>query len=224
MNLSTEWNAFSSVKAIRLKKQYEEKFVLRQVDLTLESSNCALLMGKNGTGKSSLLRILSLQESALGGELLFNEIPLKNWKPSSLQKQIGFAGHFPGFHGELSPLENLQYFGRFYLSNVHLVEKRAHELLSHFKISHREQTSQLSYGTLQKLSLCRAFFHKPSLLLLDEPYQGLDTDGIMQLNELIQYAQSQGAIILLVTHTPSLAQTLPNHVYMLQQGIIQSVL
>lgn len=258
MPLLTNWNVFSSIKITRLQKRFENKILFKQIDVSFSSGECVMLLGKNGAGKSSLLRIISLQDFNFEGELCFfmrqptdvsnpnrhirpdslnNNIssshPMIQVTPSSsmtdsqvnaIKQRIGFVGHSPAFYNKLSALENLTFFGNFYLNDPSFVQQRARWLLQHFNIPPMPPISQFSYGTLQKISLCRAFLHQPSFILLDEPYQGLDDSGVAQLNILIQESKAQKAIVILVTHTPQLAQaTTVTHQYQLDQGSLRAI-
>lgn len=202
-----------------LKKSFGPKTILRGVDLDLNSGEQMALLGANGAGKTTLLRILAGLTRASDGQATIGGLDLAK-QTRLVQQKIGFIAHQPYLYEDLTPLENLLFFGRMY--NVSRPQLRAAELLERVGLGKksRERTSSLSRGQMQRLALARAFLHKPSLLLLDEPETGLDQEGLTLLNELLQKHCQEGGSLLFTTHDLERAVQQSNQFAILHRGRI----
>jgi len=173
-------------------KRFGDKRVLRGVDLELPDRGFAVVTGPNGSGKTTLLRICAGLALPTEGELAVDV----------QRAQIGYLAHDPLVYRELSALENLDLYGRLY----HVPERRERigMLLERFGLwdARAERVSSYSRGMTQRLALCRALLHDPTLLILDEPYTALDTQGAELLDA--QFAELRGERTILVsTHDPA---------------------
>ncbi len=179
------------ITARGLGKAFGEKRVLRGVDLDVSRGGFALVTGPNGSGKTTLLRICS-------GLALPSEGALD---VGAGRAQIGYLAHEPLVYRELSALENLDLYGRLY----HVPERRERigmllERYGLWDVRH-DRVASYSRGMTQRLALCRAFLHDPTLLILDEPYTALDAQGAELLDA--QLAELRGERTFLVsTHDP----------------------
>jgi heme exporter protein A len=179
------------IAARGLSKRYGVKRVLEGLNFDLERGGFLLVTGPNGAGKTTLLRLCAGLAIPSAGTL---EI-----EPH--RSGIGFLGHEPLVYRELTALENLDLYGRLY--RVPERRERIGMLLERFGLweARRDRASALSRGQLQRLALCRAVLHKPELLILDEPFSGLDADGAALLDR--ELAGMRGRRTLLVaTHDP----------------------
>jgi heme exporter protein A len=179
------------VRARGLEKRYGDKRVLRGVDLDVPRGGFLLVTGPNGSGKTTLLRLVAGLLAPTGGEL---EVAVERGR-------VGFLGHEPLVYRELTALENLDLYGRLY--RVPERRERIGMLLERFGLwdARGERAGSFSRGMLQRLALCRALLHEPELLLLDEPYSGLDADGGALLDrELAGLAGER--TFLVATHDP----------------------
>jgi heme exporter protein A len=179
------------VRARNLAKRYGDKRVLRGLDLDVPSGGFVLVTGPNGSGKTTLLRLVAGLAAPTGGEL---EVGVS-------RARIGFLGHEPLVYRELTALENLDLFGRLY--RVPERRERIGMLLERFGLweARAERAGAFSRGMLQRLALCRAFLHDSELLLLDEPFNALDEDGVALLDrELAELRPAR--TFLVATHDP----------------------
>jgi heme ABC exporter ATP-binding subunit CcmA len=174
--------------ARNLSKRFGEKRVFGRVDVSLDAGGFLLVTGPNGSGKTTLLRVLAGLAAPTSGEL---ELPPR--------EVVGYLGHEPLVYRELTPLENLHLFGRLY--RVPERAERVGMLLERFglwEVRH-ERVGTFSRGMQQRLGLCRVLLHEPPLLVLDEPTNALDADGLRLLDELL----ADGARTRVVaTHEP----------------------
>jgi ABC-type multidrug transport system ATPase subunit len=179
------------ITARKLGRLFGEKRVLRNVDLDVPDGGFALVTGPNGSGKTTLLRICVGLAQPTEGELRV-DVP---------RERIGFLAHDPLVYRELTGLENLELYGRLY--RIEERKERIGMLLERFGLwdARHERVSAYSRGMTQRLALCRVLLHEPELLVLDEPYTALDTQGAELLDAQLQ--ELHGARTFLVsTHDP----------------------
>jgi ABC-type multidrug transport system ATPase subunit len=176
------------IRARALQKRYGDKRVLRGLDLDVARGDFVVVTGPNGSGKTTLLRLLAGLAAPSGGDLVVE----------TTREQVGFLAHEPLVYRELTALENLRMYGRLYRVRD---PERIGMLLERFGLwdARNERVGDFSRGMQQRVALCRALLHSPSLLLLDEPYNGLDADGAALLDrELAGYE----ATFVVATHDP----------------------
>jgi heme exporter protein A len=176
------------IRARSLEKRFGDKRVLRGLDLDVGEGEFLLVTGPNGAGKTTLLRLLAGLYAPSGGEL---EVAVERGR-------VGFVGHEPLVYRELTALENLDLFGRLY--RVPERRERIGMLLERFGLwdARGDRAGTYSRGMLQRLALCRAFLHEPSLLLLDEPFAALDDQGA----ELLETDLAAPVTLVVAAHDP----------------------
>jgi heme exporter protein A len=180
------------IRARGLGKRYGDKRVLAALDFEIESKGFMLVTGPNGSGKTTLLRLCAGLAIPTSGEL----------EVTAPRETIGFAGHEPLVYRELTAIENLDLYGRLY--RVPERRERIGMLLERFGLweARNERAGSFSRGMQQRLSLCRALLHEPALLVLDEPYSGLDDAGAELLDRELAELRA-GATFLVATHDPA---------------------
>jgi heme exporter protein A len=163
------------ITARGLGRRFGAKRVLRDLDLDLPDAGFLLVTGPNGSGKSTLLSLLAGLLAPTEGELAVD----------LTRGRIGYLGHEPLVYRELTALENLDLYGRLY----HVRERRETigALLERFGLwdGRHERVASFSRGMQQRLALCRVLLHDPELLLLDEPYSGLDAGASRLVDDLV---------------------------------------
>jgi heme ABC exporter ATP-binding subunit CcmA len=177
--------------ASKLGKRYGAKRVLRGVDLELAEGGFLVVTGPNGSGKTTLLRICAGLSAPTEGTVA----------RGVARGELGYLGHEPLVYRELTALENLDLYGRLY--GVPERRERIGMLLERFGLweSRRERAAKLSRGQLQRLALCRSVLHRPELLILDEPFSGLDAEGAELLDRELAGMRARRTI-LVATHDP----------------------
>jgi heme exporter protein A len=175
------------IRAHALEKRYGDKRVLCGVDFELGREGFLVVTGPNGSGKTTLLRLCAGLAAPTRGQLSV-EVG---------RGRIGFLTHEPLVYRELTAVENLDLYGRLY----HVPERRERVgmLLERFGLwdARHARAGSYSRGMLQRLALCRTLLHEPELLVLDEPYSGLDSDGAALLDRELT---ERSAAVLLATH------------------------
>jgi heme exporter protein A len=179
------------IRARGLERRYGAKRVLRGLDLDVARGDFAVVTGANGSGKTTLLRLVAGLAAPTGGELTVD----------ADRAQLGFLGHESLVYRELTAIENLVLYARLY--RVPEARERIGMLLERFGLwdARNERVSTYSRGMLQRLALCRTLLHEPSLLLLDEPYSGLDAEGAELLDRELAERRVR-ATFLVATHDP----------------------
>ncbi len=202
-----------------LKKTFGLKPILRGVDLSLAQGERVAMLGANGAGKTTLLRILAGLTKPTAGTACINGLDIVR-DGQQVRHLVGFLAHQPYLYEELTAMENLLFFGRMY--TVKNLQQRASELLNRVGLARRaqERVSALSRGQAQRLSLARALLHSPQILLLDEPDTGLDEDGNILLETLLDEHTASVGTTLFTTHHLELAQKLSNRIVNLSGGRI----
>jgi heme exporter protein A len=179
------------IRALDVEKRFGRRRVLRGVDLELAAAGCLLVTGPNGSGKTTLLRILAGLTAPTRGTV---EIDVDRGR-------VGYLAHEPLVYRELTAFENLDLFGRLY--RVPERRERIGMLLERFGLwdARGERVAAYSRGMTQRLALCRTLLHEPDLLVLDEPYAGLDESaGTLLDRELEGLAGSRTLVV--ATHDP----------------------
>ena len=179
------------IRAAGLEKRYGFKRVLSGLDFELPRGGFLVVTGPNGSGKTTLLRLCAGLAIPSAGTL----------EVEPERGRIGYLGHEPLVYRELTVLENLDLYGRLY--RVPERRERIGMLLERFGLweARRERASALSRGQLQRLALSRALLHKPELLILDEPFSGLDADGAELLDRELA-GMRERRTLLVSTHDP----------------------
>jgi ABC-type multidrug transport system ATPase subunit len=177
------------IHARGLSKRFGSKRVLEDLDLDVERGAFVLVTGANGSGKTTLLRLVAGLLAPTSGVL----------RVDAERAGLGFLAHEPLVYRELTALENLQLFARLY--RVPESRERVGMLLERFGLwdVRNDRAGSFSRGMLQRLALCRTFLHEPSLLLLDEPYNALDGEGMALLDR--ELAAHAGTYVV-ATHDP----------------------
>jgi heme exporter protein A len=179
------------IHARALEKRYGDKRVLRGIALDVGTQDFLLVTGPNGSGKTTLLRLCAGLAVPTSGELRLDVE----------RGRVGYLAHEPLVYRELTALENLELYGRLY--RVGERRERIGMLLERFDLweARHERAGAYSRGMLQRLALCRALLHEPQLLVLDEPYSGLDDEGAELLDRELSERSGVAAFVV-ATHDP----------------------
>jgi heme exporter protein A len=180
------------IRALGLGRRFGDKRALQGVDVDVERGDFLLVTGPNGSGKTTLLRLFAGLIVPTSGEL----------EVSVDRARVGFLGHDPLVYRELTPLENLDLYGRLY--RIPERRERIGMLLERFGLwaARAELTADLSRGMLQRLALCRTLLHEPDLLLLDEPLSALDAMGVALLLDELGRLETERRTIVVSSHQP----------------------
>ena len=182
----------------------------------MEPGECLALFGPNGAGKTTLLRLLAGLLKPTSGSARVNGVPLRGDAPA--RGLVGLISHQSMLYGALTAFENLEFAARMYgIANPRAAAERA---LREMRVLDRAEAPvrALSRGLQQRVSIARAIVHQPRVLLLDEPYTGLDALGASALTSLLERVRADGAALVLVTHNIAEGLSLATHAGVMQAG------
>lgn len=189
---------FDTLRLIEVSRTFGRRRALNRVSMSAASGTITALLGHNGAGKSTLLSIAATLLQPTSGRVEFGAHDGR--AGAGLRSRIGMLGHDLYLYQELSAAENLRFFANIYGSSD--VERRVDAALERAALSDRRDdvVAGFSRGMRQRLALERALIHEPRLLLLDEPFTGLDEAAREALRARLRSARDAGAIVLLTTH------------------------
>ncbi len=199
------WVRFGSVAAVR------------GIDLTAEAGRATALLGRNGAGKSTTMRVLAGVIPPTEGMVEVGGIDVRN-DPLAVKRMTGYCPDVGGLVPRATPWEHLQLAAR--LRRLESWEPRALDLLERFDLgdaAHRV-TSGFSHGMGRRMSVILAAFHDPAVLLLDEPFDGVDPLGVDATLDVIADARARGAAVLVSTHLRDLAMQACENALVLRGG------
>jgi len=203
------------LKISRLTHRFGVVTALSDINLEIRKGDFISIFGPNGAGKTTLLKLIARLAKPTLGNIEFAH-------PTNLQgrEQVGYVSHLSLLYGDLTGFENL----KFYASLYDLVEPdiQAEKQLRRMGLEPARDRLARTYssGMKQRLSIARALLHNPSLLLLDEPYAGLDQHGSKLLSELLGELKAEGRTILLITHNIEEGLGLSNRLLVMNNGRI----
>ena len=188
-----------AIDLVGLRKDFGDRTALAGVDLRVERGASVAVLGPNGSGKSTLLRILAGLLRPTSGQVFVLGCSLPK-ETHRLRGRVGYLGHEPLLYRDLSPRENLQLTAALQGIDAEAAGPRIDLLLDAVGMSARagDRVAELSAGMKQRIDICRAVLHEPSLLLLDEPDAHLDPDARRRLAPLID--TGSGRTRLVVSH------------------------
>lgn len=187
---------------------YGEKKVLKGISLSITEGNIIGVLGKNGVGKTTLFEILAQWKRNYQGEILFNDKPL-------LRKQVGYLEANPQFYSRISGQEHLDVF------KVKYPDFDIEGWNSIFALPLDEMVDYYSTGMKKRLGLMMLLSSNAPIILLDEPFLGLDVEATIDLEKIILTLKQKGKIILIASHTLSALQKLSDKIYHFSDGQIE---
>jgi heme exporter protein A len=192
----------STPPAIRLEgiaRRFGQRWILRGIDLVVESGTVLALTGRNGSGKTTLLRIIgTMLRPTRGTASVFGHDTVKG--ADAIRESVGLLGHNTALYDDLTAAENLVFSLRMAGRSVDTLA--IEEALEQVGLAHvrKERVRGFSAGMRRRLGLARMLLRPPRLLLLDEPYASFDQDGIDVVNEFAAVTAQGGGVVLLSTH------------------------
>ena len=182
-----------------IRKTFGYFTALGGVSLRISRGEFVAFFGRNGAGKTTFLKVAAMLMRATQGKMSIEGIDIRE-EPEKARRQIGFLSHNTYLYRDLNPVENLRFFARLY--GLADAEERIPRLLDRVGLERRKSDPVRSFsrGLHQRLGIARVMLHDPSVILLDEPYTGLDANAIDVLNQILDEAARAGKTIILTTH------------------------
>lgn len=204
---------------IRLKDVYKtmkETQVLKGVNLTVEQGNIVGIRGINGSGKTMVLRAIAGLIRVDGSV----EIGGKKMEPGECPKDIGVLVEMPGFLPEFTGKKNLQLLG---MLQEGVTEEDIDEAMNAVGLDPKDRRHYKKYslGMKERLGIAQAILKKPKLILLDEPTNGIDSDGIQMLEELLWRLKEEGSTIVVTSHDRDFLDAVTSQCYEMKEGSLR---
>lgn len=213
MNRGVAW-----VEARSVWKSYGAVVALRGVSARFEAGSVTVLQGANGAGKSTLLALLGGLARPARGAVWFE--PLGEVGEAT-RGQVGWVGHETLAYAGLTVRENVELAARAHGVAVEAAWERARERFELGSLEGRE-SQRLSRGQRQRLALARGLVNEPGVLLLDEPWTGLDEAGRVRVDQVIAEERAQGGVVIVVAHESDAAERLGGRVVRLERGRVRA--
>jgi heme exporter protein A len=186
-----------SIETKALTKSFDERPVLRGVNLRIESGERVALLGPNGAGKTTLIKILSTIMYPTSGKVMVGGLDVRE-NAEEVRRRIGVVSHNTYLYNNLTAFENLDFYRRLYDVPIQRIDEVA-EMVG-MKLRLHDRVNTLSRGMQQRFSIARALLHKPGIMLLDEPETGLDQQAISLLWEIFRSDKEGKRTLVLTTH------------------------
>lgn len=210
------------IKVTNLTKKYNDLVALNNVSFSLHKGEIIGLIGTNGAGKSTTVKILSGLLDYDSGEVSIMGIDVKK-NPTEVKRIIGYVPESPNLFNSLSVLEYFNFIGEIRSIEKVLLEKRINNFAKFFSFEQylNESIGVLSKGNKQKVLITSALLHNPDIIYFDEPLNGLDANSIFAFQDLVAYLKEQNKVILYCSHLLNTIEKISTRIIYLDKGIIK---
>ena len=209
-----------AIEVRNLTRRYGYRVALRDISLDFSEKGIQGLFGANGAGKTTLFRVLSTLLRPHGGTVTVLGFSLEE-NPEEVKKRMGIVSDKPLLYQELTGKENLEFYSKLYGLPRDFFEDSMNELAERFEVKTwlEEPVKNLSTGMRKRLDIVRSLLHDPELLLLDEPFSGLDKDSATVFKEYLnEYRNLRSTIV--TTHNLALGSELCDDFVTLRKGTV----
>jgi len=211
------------VQIEKVEKWFGRTVALEGITLTVRSGDFMVLLGRNGAGKSTLLRVMARMAKPNSGKVEVCGFDIRH-DSEAVRQRLGFVAHSSYLYRHLTARENLRFFARLY--NLKNVEQKIKEALCWVGLerSADRQVLGFSRGMQQRLAIARATLHRPEILLLDEPFSGLDLEAAELLTQWMKTFVTSGKTVVMATHDLEQGLSGVNRWVFLERGKIEEEL
>lgn len=200
-------------------KRFGPRVILRNLAFQAEEGEFVALLGPNGAGKTTFLHILASLSRPHKGKVQIAGYNLPG-QAAAVRSRLGVVSHLPLLYGDLSAEENLRFYGRLY--GTGRLETRIEDLLNltGLRKRRRDLVRTFSRGMQQRLAIGRAIIHDPQVLLMDEPYTGLDQDACEMLDSILRQVAAQQRTVVITSHDLARVVDMATRFDVLSGGVI----
>ncbi|HEX3036858.1 MAG TPA: heme ABC exporter ATP-binding protein CcmA [Thermodesulfobacteriota bacterium] len=200
-------------------KSFGNVQALRGVDLKVKIGEFLTVFGPNGAGKTTLIKLLATLTKPTSGNVTIANHDIKV-EPDKVRAVLGVISHDPYLYENLSAIENIRFFASLY--GISAVEERSIQVIKRVGLEGRmhDLVRTFSRGMKQRLAVARAVIHEPKILLLDEPYTGLDQHGSRIFTEMLGWLKAENRTVVMTTHDIAEGLEISNSVAILSGGKI----
>ncbi|MEB4781590.1 ABC transporter ATP-binding protein [Paenibacillus polymyxa] len=217
----TQENKSSFLQLDQVSFSYGSKEILHGINWGVSDNQITVLLGPNGAGKSTLLSLIAGLHQVQKGIIRLNQTII-DFENQNYKSMVGYLQEFPFYYPVLSVVEMMRLIGGLRQVPKDQLEKRIAKWLERFKLEDYQniKMEELSQGTKKRVALASTLLHEPTILILDEPTNGLDPDQVMIVRSTLREYLTEGRVILLSTHIIGLAEKLADQVAILRNGRI----
>lgn len=210
--------AARALDATGLVRRFGDRAAVNGVSIALERGECLVVFGPNGAGKTTLLRLLAGLLRPDAGEVRVLGVPTRG--DAAARARVGLISHQTMLYPALTARENVEFAAKLY--GLRDARDAASRALTDLRVLDRAASPVrvLSRGLQQRVSIARAIVHRPPVVLLDEPYTGLDAAGSAALTTALEDMRAGGAALVLVTHNIGEGLALATHAAVMNAGTI----
>ena len=206
------------LKCITIKKQIKDKILVEDISFSIDKGDVIGLIGPNGAGKTTIIKLILGLMRLSYGEVKINGYDIKKDFVKAIEK-VGAIVENPDLYMYLSGYDNLQITANYYKD---ISKERINEVIKIIGLEEKinDKVSTYSLGMKQRLAIGEAIINNPELLILDEPTNGLDIEGIVEMRNLIKDLSEQGIAILISSHNLTEIDNLCNRIIAIKNGKI----
>lgn len=217
--LKKEESKMVKIEVKHVTKKFKEQQVLQDINLELEQGNIYGLTGRNGSGKTVLLKIMCGLVQPDQGEVIINEHKLDG---KTFPQNMGIIIENPGFITWWSGYRNLEYLSSF---NRIIKKEQIIEVMKDVGLleAKDKKVGKYSLGMKQRLGIAQAIMENPDILILDEPFNGLDKEGVNHIYNLLKEFKQQGKLIFLVSHIKEDIEMVCDVTFKLEDGKVKKI-
>ena len=199
-------------------KKFDNNLVINKINFTVNTDEIYCLLGSNGSGKSTIINLISNLLEPNEGEIKITNIK-KKLNPIEFKKIIGFQSQYDNLIEELNAYDFLEFIRLIYKIEKKTFEEQKKKLINYFfengeNLSNRIET--YSMGMKKKLQLCAAFIHSPKIILLDEPFTNLDPNTSLKLCSLLKSYTNKNRIIFICSHNLQYVERIATNIFIIK--------
>ena len=214
------WEQGKSIKLMDVNKSFGKTKVLHNISLECNQGEITGIIGRNGAGKTLLFKIMCGLMSVDSGDIVVNGIKRK--KQSEVLRSAGIIIEDPAFLKNYSGIKNLEYL---YMLNNKNDKSYLEEVMKRVGLDpkSKKHVGKYSMGMRQRLAIAQAIMENPNFLILDEPFNGLDNQGVVDMRNIFLELKQEGKIIIVASHNSEDIKVLCDHVYNMEAGKLKII-
>ena len=221
---TTQMSTRPMIETQGLSKRFGDKLAVDNLDLRVGEGEFFCYLGPNGAGKTTTIKMLTALVRPTTGRALVGGHDVQE-EPIAAKRLLGYIPDTPFLYDKLSGREFMRFVAGLYRMDRTAFENRCQELLETFEVAHvaDQLIESYSHGMRQKLSFASCFLHSPKVVIVDEPWVGLDPKNIRSVKNYLREQTGSGLTVLMSTHTLSIAEEVADRIGILHQGRLLSV-